>query len=168
VSDPQTDAPTHLIAYLQRHGIAPEFLAPGIPMPTVASAAAAIGVPEDQILKTLLFAGECGRHAVAIASGSRRVSRRLLAEATGLARPRAASPDLVEQITGYAAGGVAPFALPEAIPVIVDTHVSSLPVAYGGGGREHLLLRVDPADVIRFNRAQVTAIVDRADDRPAG
>lgn len=157
-----TDAPARLLAFLERHPIDVEFLAPGVPMPTVASAAAAIGVPEDAILKTLLFADDTGNHVVAIANGTRRIDAKRLAAASGLARPRAASPVAVEAITGYPAGGVAPIGLEAGIQVIVDTAVAALPVAYAGGGREHLLLRITPADIVRLNRAVVATIVKPA------
>jgi Cys-tRNA(Pro)/Cys-tRNA(Cys) deacylase len=152
-------APPHLIAFLRRHGVDAEFVAPGVPMPTVVSAAAALGVPEEQILKTLLFAAD-DQFVVAIANGVRRIDRSLLAEASGLTRPRAASPDAVANITGYPAGGVAPLGLPERLPVIVDVGVARIPTAYGGGGREDLLLRLATADVIRLNNALVRRIVD--------
>jgi prolyl-tRNA editing enzyme YbaK/EbsC (Cys-tRNA(Pro) deacylase) len=34
-------------------------------------------------------------------------------------------------------------------------------MVFAGGGRENLLLRLDPADIIRLNRATVARIVDR-------
>lgn len=153
------EAPAQLIAFLRDHAIATDFLAPGVPMPTVASAAAAIGVPEEQILKTLLFSDDRGHHVVAIANGTGRIDRALLGAASGLVRPRAASPEVVLEVTGYAAGGVSPLGLPDGLPVVVDAGVAELPIAYGGGGRDHLLLRVNPADVIRLNRAVVAPIV---------
>lgn len=158
MTDPADAAPPHLLAFLARHRVDAEFLAPGAPMPTVSSAAAAIGVPEEQILKTLLFASD-GRYVVAIANGARRVSSKLLAGASGLRRPRAASPDVVFEVTGYPAGGVAPVGLPEDLPVIVDTGLTALPVVFAGGGREDLLLLISPSDVIRVNRALVRRIV---------
>jgi Cys-tRNA(Pro) deacylase len=152
--------PEQLATFLQRNPIHFKVLAPGVPMPTVPAAAAAIGVPENQILKTLLFVGKDGQYVVAIACGTRRVSRDILAEVSGVHRPRPAGPDAVASVTGYPAGGVAPIGLPEDVPVIVDTSVAALPVAYGGAGREDLLLRIDPRDVIRLNRAQVASIVE--------
>lgn len=134
-------------------------MSPGVAMPTVAAAAEAIGVPEAQILKTLLFVGDNGDYVVAIASGARRVDRNLLAAASGIVKPRAAKPETVMEIIGYPAGGVAPLALPGTVPVVVDTAVVALPVAFGGGGREHLLLRIQPADVVRLNRALVAPII---------
>ena len=151
--------PPQLLVFLIEHGIAADFVAPGVPMPTVLAAAAAIGVPETRILKTLLFTADDGAHVIAIANGVRRVSRALLAQASGLTRPRAASPETVFAVTGYPAGGVAPLGLPKGLPVVVDERVAMLPLAYGGGGREDLLLRLDPADLIRLNHAVVARIV---------
>jgi Cys-tRNA(Pro)/Cys-tRNA(Cys) deacylase len=160
MSAAEQSAPPHLVAFLYRHAIEAEFLAPGVPMPTVAAAAAAIGVPEEQILKTLLFAGDGGQHIIVVANGTRRVSRSLLTGVTGISRPRAASPEIVHEITGYVAGGVAPLALPAELPVIVDVGVAALPVAFGGGGREDMLLRVKPADIIRLNQALVAPVLE--------
>jgi len=166
MTDPASLAPPHLHAFLHRHGVDAEFVALGVPMPTVASAAAAIAVPEEQILKTLLFAAG-DQYVVAIASGTGRVSRSLLAEASGMIRPRAASPDIVAKVTGFPAGGVAPVALPPDLPVIVDVGVARIPAAYGGGGREDLLLRIATADVIRLNNALVRRIVEDSAAHPA-
>jgi Cys-tRNA(Pro) deacylase len=159
VIDPTDEAPSHLVAFLAEHAIEAEFLSPGVPMPTVAAAAEAIGVPEAQILKTLLFVGDNRDYVVAIASGARRVDRKLLAAASGVVKPRAAKPESVIEIIGYPAGGMAPLALPTSVPVIVDAAVMALPVAFGGGGREHLLLRIQPADIVRLNRALVAPII---------
>lgn len=165
MTDSATLAPPQLLAFLKRHGVDAEFVAPGVPMPTVATAAMAIGVPEAQILKTLLFASD-GRYVVAIANGTGRVDRALLADASGLVKPRAASPELVEEITGYPAGGVSPLGLPAGLPVIVDVSVARVPVAYGGGGREDLLLRLATADVIRLNNALIRRIVEQSARHP--
>ena len=76
-------------------------------------------------------------------------------------KPRPASPADVIAVTGYPAGGVAPLGLPAAVPVIVDAATAALTVAYGGGGQEHLLLRVQISDVIRCNNALVADITER-------
>ena len=157
---PIGDAPPHLVDYLRQHDVEAQFLAPGVPMPTVASAAEALRVPEEQILKTLVFVGEDGEFVVAIANGTRRVNRVLLTAACGVPRPRAAAPAVVETVTGFVAGGVAPLGLPAGLRVVVDAVTALLPYAYGGGGREHLLLRVNPLDVIRLNDAIVAPIIE--------
>ena len=153
-------APAQLLAFLIEHEIEAQFIAPGTPMPTVVAAAAALGVPEEQILKTVLFAAEDDAYVVAVASGTRRINRERLAQAANLARPRAASPTTVFAVTGYPAGGVAPLGLPAGLPVIVDEHVAALSLAFAGGGTDDLLLQLNPADVIQHNNAKVAQIVD--------
>jgi Cys-tRNA(Pro) deacylase len=152
-------APPHLLAFLEEHEVDHEIVAPGVPMPTVPAAAAAVGVGVEQILKTLLFDDRNGGFVVAIASGIGRVDRARLAAVTGSEKLRVADAADVLRITGYPAGGVAPLALPPHLPVIVDTAVMTLPVAWGGAGREELLLRVAPTDVVRLNNATVAEIV---------
>ena len=164
MKSPTDGAPAHLLAFLEKHFVDFEFLAPGVPMPTVLAAAAAIGVSPQSILKTLLFAGENGSYVVAIANGTRRVGPKLLSAASGIPQPRPARPQVVIELTGYPTGGVAPLGLPDNLPVIVDVKVAALRTAYAGGGRDHLLMRVQTADIIRLNGAQTARIVD--DDEP--
>ena len=162
---PATDgAPAHLLEFLEKHSVEFEFLEPGVPTPTVLAAAAAIGVSPESVLKTLVFAGEDGSYVVAIANGVRRVSPELLSAASGVPQPRPARPQLVLELTGYPSGGVAPLALPDGLPVIVDVNVAAMPTAYAGAGRDDLLMRIQPVDIIRLNRAQTALIVD--DDGP--
>ena len=72
MNPPPDGVPKHLLEFIEKHGLEIDFVAPGVPMATVPLAAQAIGVPEDQILKTLLFVGETGEFVVAIANGTRR------------------------------------------------------------------------------------------------
>ena len=159
MTQPADHAPPHLLAFIAQHDIRVELIAPGAPMPTVASAAAALRVAEELILKTLLFASN-GEFVIAIANGTKRVSAKLLAQASGLSAPRPAKPEIVQTVTGYPAGGVAPIALPAGLPVIVDAAAAALPWAFGGAGREELMLGIAPADVVRLNHATVARIVE--------
>jgi Cys-tRNA(Pro) deacylase len=156
-------APRRLRAFLEKHGIEARFVAPGVPMPTVQLAAQAIGVPEEQILKTLLFADDGDDFVVVIANGTRRIDRGQLADAATMRNPRPAKPEDVMAVTGYPAGGVAPLGLPTSVRVIVDEATAALSFACGGGGQEHLLLRVKISDIIRCNNALVAAVTERPD-----
>jgi Cys-tRNA(Pro)/Cys-tRNA(Cys) deacylase len=164
MTDLPDGVPRHLLAFLRKHDVDFQFVAPGVPMPTVLTAAAALGVPAELILKTLLFAGDEGAHVVAIANGTNRIERDRLAAAAAIRKPRPANPADVIAVTGYPAGGVAPLGLPESLPVIVDAKAAALTFAYGGGGQEHLLLRVNVSDVIRCNNALVADITELPKD----
>ncbi|MEA2524754.1 MAG: hypothetical protein QOF73_1981 [Thermomicrobiales bacterium] len=151
-----------LLAFLHERGVDAELLSPGVPMPTVPLAAAAIGVAEAQIIKSLLFRDGRGELVLAIASGTARIDRGLLTAATGLDRPRLADPATVLAATGFPAGGVAPVGHAMPVRVVIDRRAAMLEVVYGGGGTEDVLLRISPRDIIRLTHAEVVDIVSPA------
>ncbi len=67
-------------------GIVGEIVHPGVPMPTVPLAAAAVGCHDEQIIKTVVFLDEDGRVVVGIANGTGRIDRGLLADVVGVAK----------------------------------------------------------------------------------
>ncbi|HEY8448288.1 MAG TPA: YbaK/EbsC family protein [Thermomicrobiales bacterium] len=151
--------PERLLQWLREHGVDAELLRPGVPMPTVPLAAAAIGVPEEQIIKSLLFADGNGSSVLAIACGMSKVDRQRLAAASGLTRPRLADPATVLAVTGFPAGGVAPVGHRTPVRVIVDRRVAEQNVVYGGGGAEDALLRIAPRDILRLTNGFVADLV---------
>ena len=89
---PDELAPLHLRAFLREHGIDANFVSPGAPVPTVPLAARALSVPEDQILKTLVFVGDND----SVRRGDRQwhASRRPrpTGDAAAIRKPRPATP----------------------------------------------------------------------------
>lgn len=153
-----TIIPPRLIAYIAANNLDATVLVPGLPMPTVPLAAAAIGVPQTQILKSLVFTTVDGVLVLAIAAGPSRIDRVRLASAAGLSKLRLADPAVVLTATGYPAGGVAPIAHATPIPVVIDAAAASLVIAYGGAGTEDALLRIAPTDIVRVTSAVVANI----------
>lgn len=153
------DLPERLVAWLRQQGMDVELVRPGVPMPTVPLAAAAIGVPEDLIIKSLLFVGDTNEPVLAIASGPSKVDRHLLAAATQRQRLRLADPATVLAVTGFPAGGVAPVGHRTSLAVVMDRRVAEKEVVYGGGGAEDALLRIAPRDIARLTGGLVADIV---------
>lgn len=149
-----------LLARLGSLGVEAELLEPGVPMPTVPLAAAAIGVSESAIIKSVLFEDRAGRVVLAIANGPSRISRPLLTLAFGAPKLWLASPGLVLEQTGFPAGGVSPVGHKVAIPVIVDAGVMREVWVYGGGGTEDALLKIQPTDIVRVTGAKIATIVE--------
>lgn len=144
--------------YIADNRLDADILVPGVPMPTVPLAAAAIGVGVERILKTLVFSTEDGRLVVAIAAGTGRVDRNRLGRAAGLPGLRLADPATVLAATGFPAGGVAPIAHRTKLPVFIDERAASLDVVFGGAGTELGLVRLSPADIIQLTNATVAPI----------
>jgi Cys-tRNA(Pro) deacylase len=150
--------PSMLERYLAEQGVDAEIIDPGRPTPTVPSAAEALGVRTGQIIKSLLFEGDDGRVVLVVARGTQKVDRKRVADASGLRKPRLASPARVLDITGFEAGGTPPVGHRAPVPVLIDRAVLDEPVVYGGGGRVDLLLRIRSEDIRRLTRASVADV----------
>jgi prolyl-tRNA editing enzyme YbaK/EbsC (Cys-tRNA(Pro) deacylase) len=157
--DSQSNYVQRLNDYLRSVGVDFKFLTPGKSMPTVPLAAAAIGVDEAQILKSLLFEGSDGNVVLVVASGGYPVDPTAVAEVSGLLQPRLAKPAKVLELTGYPAGGVPPVGHATPIKTFIDDRVMKLDVAFGGGGSEHVLLRIRPSDILRLTGGQIVSVV---------
>jgi prolyl-tRNA editing enzyme YbaK/EbsC (Cys-tRNA(Pro) deacylase) len=101
---------------------------------TAADAAAAIGCDVAQICKSLVFRGaDSGRAVLVVSSGVNRVDE----DAVGalLGEPLAkADADFVRAATGYAIGGVPPFAHPEPLWTVVDEDLLRHDVVHAAAG----------------------------------
>lgn len=148
-----------LADFLRGQELDAEILSPGVPMPTVDAAAAALGVAPERIFKSILFAAADGRCAMAIACGKARVDATRLAALTGMGGLRLASPDVALRVTGYPAGGTPPVGHRERFPVVVDARVAAQEWGWAGGGREELMVRIRSADIVRLTGAQVGDVV---------
>lgn len=157
-----TSTVARLLDYLRRHECVAEIVSPGVPMPTVPLAAAAIGVEPEQILKSLVFVDGSGRAVVAIASGTGKINRARLAATANTGHLKLADAKTVRAVTGFPVGGVAPVGHATHVQVIVDQAVMALSDSYGGGGADNVLLRIAPADILRLTDGVVADIADPA------
>jgi prolyl-tRNA editing enzyme YbaK/EbsC (Cys-tRNA(Pro) deacylase) len=142
--------------FLQAEGLEAEILPLDVETPTVDSAAAAMGVDPDQIVKTLVFL-QAGRPVLVIASGRAQIRPALLAEHLGAdaSEVALASPKVVLAQTGYEVGGVPPFGHIHPIRTIIDPGVLEQTWVYAGGGTARTLLRVSTADLMRVTKAEI-------------
>ncbi len=154
-----TDEVPELTGFLQEQGLQAEIVAPGVHMPTVDAAAAAMGVPPEKIFKSILFQSTAGRCVMIVACGNARVDIRRVQELTGIFGLKLAKPDVVLAKTGYPAGGTPPVGHRERFPVIVDAAVAAQEWGYAGGGRPELLIKIKSADIIRLTRASVGEVI---------
>ena len=139
-----------LAAFIAARGITAEIVHLQDDTPTVESAARALGVHPDQIVKSiLLLAGESP--VLVIASGTARIDLKRVAEYLGLARKRlkmADAPTMLE-IAGYAVGTMPPFGHKTKLRTLIDRNVFEQAEVFGGGGEIDALLRLTPAEIAR-------------------
>jgi prolyl-tRNA editing enzyme YbaK/EbsC (Cys-tRNA(Pro) deacylase) len=146
-------------AALDGLGLESEIVSPGVPMPTVPLAAAAVGCSVDQIIKTVVFATPEGSPVIAIANGTSRIDRGLLAASLGVASLKLAAPEFVLDVTGFPAGGVSPVGIrATGAPIVIDPAVLVQESVYGGAGTEDDLLHISTTDLLRVTGACVCPI----------
>lgn len=122
---------------------------------TAADAATAIGVVIGQIVKSLVFRGGDGA-IVVLCSGALRVDEAKLAELAGPIRR--ASADEAKAATGYAIGGVPPFAHANPCRVFCDRTLLGYDVVWAASGLPDAVFPIVPAELVRLSRATVADI----------
>jgi Cys-tRNA(Pro) deacylase len=109
--------------------------------------AQSLGVPEREIVKTLVMEDEEGKPLIVLMHGDRKVSTKELARQAERKRIEPCAPEVALRHTGYQVGGTSPFGTKKPLPVFVERTVLVLPQIYINGGRRGLLLRMRTADL---------------------
>ncbi|MDQ2951140.1 MAG: YbaK/EbsC family protein [Chloroflexota bacterium] len=132
---------------------------------TAVEAARAIGVTPGQIVKSLVFrvSREVDETVVVLCSGAARVDERKVASALGAATVRRATADEAKVATGYAIGGVPPFAHAAACRVLCDRTLLAFDVVWAASGLPDAVFPITPADLVRLSAAEVVDVA--AEDR---
>lgn len=120
-------------------------------------AAEALGVPAEQVFKTLLVEGERGL-AVGVVPVSRTLDLKAVAAALGVKKVAMAPPAAAERTTGYVVGGISPVGQKKALPTVVDDSALAFERVYVSGGRRGLDLSLSPADLVRVTGATCASI----------
>jgi prolyl-tRNA editing enzyme YbaK/EbsC (Cys-tRNA(Pro) deacylase) len=130
--------------------------------PTAVDAAKAAGCKLSQIVKSLVFSCDGRAFVVVMVPGDRRADSTKVAEAAGCGVVRIATAEEVEQATGFAAGAVAPFPLPQVARVFVDRGLLTHKRVWIGAGSPNHMATLAPPDLVRLARAQPMDAVERA------
>ena len=115
-----------------------------------AHTSSALGVPEHQVVKTLIMEDEKGEPLVVLMHGDRKVSTKELARAAGVKRIAPCKPETATRHSGYLIGGTSPFGTRKSMPVYLERSVLGLPRIYINGGRRGYLLGMDSSELVRL------------------
>lgn len=121
--------------------------------PTAKEAAEAVGCALGDIVKSLVFRCD-GRAIVVMVPGDRRADTAKIAAVAGCDRVKGVGADAVEELTGFPAGGVAPFPLPGIQTVLLDRALMAHEVVWIGAGSSRHMAALAPADLARLARAR--------------
>jgi Cys-tRNA(Pro)/Cys-tRNA(Cys) deacylase len=114
-----------------------------------------IGIPVEQVFKTLLTTDGGGGHFFAVIPGDAEVDFKKLARAAGVRKTEMVALKEVQPLTGYIRGGVTVFGAKKAYPVFVDETVELFDEITVSAGVRGTQLVLSPADYIRAAEATV-------------
>lgn len=117
------------------------------------SVAKKVGMPPEQVFKTLLTTGGPGTFVFAVIPGDAELDFKKLARAAGLRKAEMVSLKEVQPLTGYIRGGVTVFGAKKAYPVYVDETVilfGQISVSAGTRGTQLIL---KPEDYLKAAEA---------------
>jgi len=104
-----------------------------------------LGVPEHEVVKTLVMQDHKAQPLIVLMHGDRQVSTKNLARQIGAKSVEPCKPEVAQRHSGYLVGGTSPFGLRKAMPVYVESSVLALPRVLINGGRRGFLVGIEPS-----------------------
>jgi Cys-tRNA(Pro) deacylase len=145
-------------AYLESHDLADGIVVFEQSTKTAAMAAEAMGCELGQIVKSLVVIVDGTTPLVALVAGDRKGDLKAIAAEVGGSKAAMADADTVRESTGYAIGGVSPFALPAELPVLFDDSLLRFDVVYPAAGTPASMVRLRREDLVTISHGRVARI----------
>ncbi len=122
------------------------------------SVAAKVGLPPEQVFKTLVARGDRNGVCFAVIPANTEVDLKALAAATGNKKIDLVPLKEVQSLTGYIRGGVTALAAKKDYPVVVDEVIELFDVISLSAGVRGTQIFIAPADYLRATGATTAAI----------
>lgn len=133
---------------LQEYEVDPEDL-------TAVTVARKIGLPVEQVFKTLLTTTGPKEHVFAVIPGDAELDFKKLARAAGARKAEMVSLKDVQPLTGYIRGGVTVFGAKKSFPVYADETIELFDVISVSAGQRGVQVLLPPQDYLRAAQATV-------------
>lgn len=118
---------------------------------TVADASAAVGAPEEEILKSILLSVNHGKSfALALMSGVNLVDTKKIKKLLGVSQVSFANRELCAEWSGFRPGGVPPVGYPEQPPTLVDEDLFRYATVWAAAGTDHAFFPISPEELLRI------------------
>lgn len=129
---------------------------------TAISVAKKIGMPAEQVFKTLLAHLGTSDDVFAVIPGDAELDLKKLAHAAGAKKAELASLKEVEPLTGYIRGGVTVMAAKKPFPAFADETIELFDMISVSAGLRGLQLILSPADYLRAAEATIADLTKAA------
>jgi len=126
---------------------------------TAETVAAKIGLPAEQVFKTLLASGDRNGICMAVIPGNAELDLKALALATGDRSIQLVPVKELQSLTGYIRGGVTALAVKKEYPVYVDETVELFEVISISAGIRGMQILLSPRDYLSATKATVARLI---------
>ena len=117
-----------------------------------------IGLPPEQVFKTLLCATSDREHVFAVIPGNDELDFKKLAKAAGARKVEMVSLKEVEPLTGYVRGGVTVFGAKKDFAAYVDETIELFDVISVSAGTRGVQMVLSPEDYLRASKATIAGL----------
>ena len=137
---------------LREYAVDPEDLA-------AETVAAKIGLPAEQVFKTLVARGDRNGICMAVIPGNAELDLKALAQATGDRSIQLVPMKELQSLTGYIRGGVTALAAKKEYPVYADETIELFGIISISAGVRGMQILLAPADYLGVTRGIVTSLM---------
>ena len=120
--------------------------------------AAKIGLPPEQVFKTLVARGDRNGVVMAVIPGDQELNLKALAAAAGERKIQLVPVKELQALTGYIRGGVTALAAKRDFPVFVDETIELFEVVSISAGVRGLQILIAPADYLCATKGIIAAL----------
>ena len=120
--------------------------------------AAKIGLPAEQVFKTLVARGDRNGICMAVIPGNAELDLRALAAASGDRKIQLSPVKELQALTGYIRGGVTALAGKKDYPVYVEETIEPFDIISISAGMRGLQILLAPSDYLKATRARLTPL----------
>lgn len=122
-------------------------------------AAAHLGVPAEQVFKTIVAIPDSGKPVLALLPAPATLDLKLLARALNAAKVKVSSQAQAEELTGLQTGGISPLALiGKGFRVVLDDSAQGYEMIFVSGGQRGLNLSLAPGDLAALTGARYASL----------
>jgi Cys-tRNA(Pro)/Cys-tRNA(Cys) deacylase len=140
-----------IIYELREYDVDPEDLA-------AESVAAKVGLPPEQVFKTLVARGDRNGICMAVIPGNAELDLKALAAASGDRKIQLVPVKELQSLTGYIRGGVTALAGKKDYPVYVDETIQLFDLISISAGVRGLQILLAPDDYLKATRATLASL----------
>lgn len=120
--------------------------------------AAKVGLPPEQVFKTLAVRGDRNGVCLAVIPGDAELDFKALAQVTGDRKMDMVPLKEVQAVTGYIRGGVTALACKKDYPVYAEETIELFDVISVSAGMRGMQILLSPADYLRAVNSKIAAI----------